>query len=270
MDFFSIRKKAKERAGKKAAPEGPAAPASAPPAPAAPPALEDALRAELQRLEAPPAPAPEAQPPPGPAPALPPPAAAPAAAAAAPAAPFDPLDEFFWSEGEIAPALPDLGLAGSEGPADAAAVALREYVTFLLGGEEYGLAIEQVREILRPPPITEVPRAPGHVLGVITLRGEVVPVLDARRCLSLPPAAPGPRSRIVVCDGAEGRVGLLVDSVSQVVRLPAGAIEPRPPGVGGAAAEAIAGIGREGDRLVVLLHLDVLLGAAAAPAEVRA
>ena len=132
--------------------------------------------------------------------------------------------------------MPDLGLGASgrtarEGPT----VARREYVAFFLGDEEYGVSIERVREILKPPPITEVPRAPPPVIGVITLRGEVVALVDPRRRLDLPPAAPGPRARVVVCETADGPIGLVVDSVSQVVRLPAGAIEPRPSGIGGPA-----------------------------------
>jgi purine-binding chemotaxis protein CheW len=278
MDFLSIRKKAQERAelrarrGEEAAAPAPGREApAAPPPPAGPQAeapggapIEDALRAELQRLEAPP----PASRSPEPLPTLP---AASAGPAPAPAGLLDPLDEFFWREDEAAPALPDLGLGAAERPAaGAAAGELREYITFLLGGEEYGVAIERVREILRLPAITEVPRAPAHVLGVVTLRGEVVAVIDPRRRLALAPAEPGPGARIVVCESALGPVGLLVDAVAQVVRLPPGAIEPRPPGVGGAAAEAIAGIGREADRLVILLHLDVLLGTSVPQGEGRA
>jgi purine-binding chemotaxis protein CheW len=281
MDFLSIRKKARERAEARARQEEAAAPpaadrppppdpgarAGAPPPPEPAPPIEDALREELSQLEtAPPPPPPvAAAPQAAPAPRAP---AAPEPPPAAPPPPRDPLDEFFWREDEAAPELPDLGLAAAEQPAARErAGELREHVTFLLGAEEYGVAIERVREILRPPPITEVPRAPEHVLGVVTLRGEVVPVIDPRRRLALPPAPAGPRSRIVVCETADGPVGLLVDAVSQVLRLPPGAVEPRPPGVGGAASEAISGIGREADRMVVLLHLDVLLGGQAAVGE---
>jgi purine-binding chemotaxis protein CheW len=135
-------------------------------------------------------------------------------------------------------------------------------VTFLLGAEEYALAIERVREILKPPSIAEVPRAPAHVLGVVNVRGEVVTVVDPRPRLALPPAAPGRAARILLCDAADGPAGLLVDAVSQVVRLAPSAIEPRPAGLGGAGAEAVAGIGRDRGRFFILLDLDALLPAA--------
>ncbi|MBI5070549.1 MAG: purine-binding chemotaxis protein CheW [Deltaproteobacteria bacterium] len=261
MDFLSIRRKARERAEAQARREAAAAPhprpaeAPVPPAPPVPePPIEQALRAEAARPALAPAPEP------------PPPAAAPPAAA-----PADPLEAFFWREDEEAPPIPDLGgTAPGAGAGGGPGQALREYVTFLLAGEEYGLAIGRVREIVKPPPIAEVPRAPEHVVGVVTLRGEVVPVFDPRRRLSLPPQAPGARTRIVVCESARGPAGLLVDAVSHVVRLPPGAVEPRPPGIGGAGTEAIVGIGREGERLVILLDLDLLLGTAAPPpAEAR-
>lgn len=184
----------------------------------------------------------------------------------APAPPADPLDDFFWREDETAPAVPDLGLGTGGAAAEAPAGRRREFVAFLLGDEEYGIPIERVREILKPPPVTEVPRAPAPIVGVITLRGEVVALLDPRPSLALPPAAAGPRSRLVVCESPDGPVGLMVDAVSEVVRLPEGAIEPRPPAIAGAGAGPIAGIGRDGRRLVILLDLDRLLPRAA-PAQ---
>lgn len=271
MDFLSIPKKAKERdaAREQEAAPPPPAPAEGP-ARAPGPAIEDALRAEIERLETEP-PAAEPAPPPEPGPPLEPaspPEPAPAPEPLPPPARLDPLDEFFWREDEPAPPLPDLGTTGPERqPAGSAAGELREYVAFLLGAEEHAVAIGRVREILKPTAITEVPRAPPHVLGVITLRGEVVAVVDPRQRLALPRAEPGPRSRIVVCEGPDGQVGLLVDAVSQVVRLPPAGIEPRPPGVGGEAADAIAGIGRDGSRLVILLDVDALLGAPSAARE---
>jgi purine-binding chemotaxis protein CheW len=103
---------------------------------------------------------------------------------------------------------------------------------------------------------------------VIIVRGEVIPVFDPRRRLGLPPVAPSRGSRVLVCDAGEsGSIGLLVDGVSQVVRLRRADVEPRPHGVGGAAADYIAGIGREGGRLFVLLDLPAVLRGAASPKE---
>lgn len=179
---------------------------------------------------------------------------APPAAAAAPEGmpEADPLEEFFFQESEVAAATRrDWGPGLAE--------ALREVLTFRLGPEEYAVGVEVVREILKAPPITEVPRAPAHVLGVILLRGQVVPVHDPRRRLGLPAAGVAAGARVVVCDAGEGLVGLLVDGVVEVLRLPPSAIEARPQGIAGIDSEYIAGVGREGGRLFVLLDAGALL-----------
>lgn len=269
MDFLSIRRKARERAQAEARRRAGAAASPHPPEPGS---IEQALRQEGAR---PPPPAPSVAAPAAPPAAAPPPASSePPSRGPPPAAarsPEDPLRDFFWSEDEEAPAVPDLGGAAPEEAAGAGRrQARQEYVAFHLGAEEYGLDIDRVREIVKPPPIAEVPRGPAHLVGVVTLRGEVVPVFDPRRRLSLPSLPPGPRARILVCESARGEVGLLVDAVSQVVRLPASAIEPRPAVRGAGGSEAIAGIGRAGERLVILLDLDLLLGLAPPPAEPEA
>jgi purine-binding chemotaxis protein CheW len=134
-----------------------------------------------------------------------------------------------------------------------------EYLTFLLGAEEYAVAIERVREVMKSPPVTEVPRAPPHVLGVVTVRGEVVAVIDPRRRLGLPGLAPEGNERVIIVDAGDGPCGILVDRVASVVRLRPGTIEPCPQGLGGANADCLAGIGREGDRLFTVLDLGALL-----------
>jgi len=180
----------------------------------------------------------------------------------------DPFDEFFWDPDEPPPP-GELGAAASSpAPARADAVAREEYLTFLLGTEEYAVAIERVREVLKCPPVTEVPRAPAHVLGVVTVRGEVVPVFEPRRRLGLPAAAPAEGTgRIVIVDAGDGPCGLLVDAVASVVRLPPGSIEPCPQGIGGASQEFLAGIGREADRLFTVLDLGALLRRPPPPAR---
>jgi purine-binding chemotaxis protein CheW len=172
--------------------------------------------------------------------------------------PGDPLDDFFFEEGEGAAGLEGLPVAASVPHAEAP-VALEEYLTFLLGAEAYGVAIGRVREVMRSPPVTEVPRAPPDVMGVITVRGEVVAVFDPRRRLGLPPDRSGDAARVVIVEDGGGPFGLLVDSVSSVVRLPAGAVEPCPQGLGGASADCLSGVGRDHDRLFTVLDVSALL-----------
>jgi purine-binding chemotaxis protein CheW len=180
--------------------------------------------------------------------------------------PPDPLDEFFYREDEEAPPVPAVGAPLAREDREEAEPAFREeYLTFLLGDEEYAVAIERVREVMRSPPITEVPHAPPHVLGVVTVRGEVVAVFDPRRRLGLPGSAPPAGSgRVVIVDAGEGPCGLLVDRVSSVVRLRPGSIEARPQGIGGASADCLAGIGRHGERLFTVLDLGAFLRRTAA------
>jgi purine-binding chemotaxis protein CheW len=97
------------------------------------------------------------------------------------------------------------------------------------------------------------------------VRGEVIAVFDPRRRLALPPAVPGRAARVLVCDAGEGPRGMLVDAVSDVVRLPASAIEARPTGIGSDPGGAIVGIGRERGRLFILLDAAELLRDAPAP-----
>jgi purine-binding chemotaxis protein CheW len=115
-----------------------------------------------------------------------------------------------------------------------------------------------------------VPRAPAHILGVVTVRGEVVAVIDPRRRLGLAAAHPAEgEGKIVIVDAGEGPCGLHVDRVASVVRLRPGSIEPCPQGIAGQRSEVLAGIGREGDRLFTVLDLPALLRRAPSRAEGR-
>jgi purine-binding chemotaxis protein CheW len=176
-----------------------------------------------------------------------------------PLPPADPLDEFFYRADEPGPDLGALATAPAA-PAPASEPLERdEYLTFLLGAEEYGVEIGRVREVMRSPPITEVPRAPADVLGVITVRGEVVAVVDPRRRLGLPPGGSVESGRVIIVDDGRGAFGLLVDAVANVVRMRRGSIEPCPPGMGGASADCLDGIGRDHDRIFTVLAVSALL-----------
>jgi purine-binding chemotaxis protein CheW len=136
-----------------------------------------------------------------------------------------------------------------------------EYLAFGLASETYAVQIAQLAEILRPPPITEVPRAPRVVLGVVSVRGKLVTVIDLRRRLNLVEAPIDRRSRILLVDSGLGeQLGLLVDEVQQVWRLAAEEIEPA--GVlGGDQPVHILGIGRPtgvvGGEATMLILLDL-------------
>ena len=133
-----------------------------------------------------------------------------------------------------------------------------EYLAFGLAGETYAVQIAQLAEILRPPPITEVPRAPGIILGVISVRGKLVTVVDLRRRLRLTEAPIDRRSRILLVESGGGeQMGLLVDEVQQVWRLAVEEIEPASV-LGGDQAVHIAGIGRPaGVDGIMLILLDL-------------
>jgi purine-binding chemotaxis protein CheW len=136
-----------------------------------------------------------------------------------------------------------------------------EVLAFSLGDEEYGVDIRRLRGIIRTPPITEVPRAPPFVLGVIGVRGEVLPVVDLRLRLRKPRAAPGPASRVLIARRDDEAFGMVVDAVHQVVRLRDEEIEATPALLGASDSEYIAGIARPwGDRMLILLAVDAVLG----------
>jgi len=132
-------------------------------------------------------------------------------------------------------------------------------VVFKLGRHELGIEISQVHEVLKWRAPAPVPRAPAFVEGVIDLRGEVVPVVDMRKRLGLAAPEPSPDTRIVIVGFGEERIGLIVDHVSEVSRIPEDAISKAPKYFRGLTAELIQGLARFGDRLVVLLRIERIL-----------
>jgi purine-binding chemotaxis protein CheW len=179
-----------------------------------------------------------------------------------------PLDDFFYREDEAGPGSGLMGPSAAAGEL-LAPVVLEEYLTFQLGGETYGLEIGRVLEVLRTPRITEVPRAPAGVAGIITVRGEVVTVVDPRGRIGLPHAEGPPAGRVVIVHDEEGTCGLLIDRVAGVARLPRGALEPCPQALGSAGGELFLGIGREQDRLFLVLDPRALLRPLRRGGEVR-
>jgi purine-binding chemotaxis protein CheW len=136
---------------------------------------------------------------------------------------------------------------------------LLQLVTFSIGEEEFGVDILKVQEIIRTMEITKVPRAPAFVEGVINLRGKVIPIIDLRRRFGLQSRNHDKHTRIIVIEISNMIVGFVVDSVSEVLRIPANTVEPPPPVVAGLESEYISGVGKLEDRLLILLDLDRLL-----------
>lgn len=134
-----------------------------------------------------------------------------------------------------------------------------QFVSFLLEEVEFGINILAVHEILRMPEMTRLPNTPDFIKGVINLRGNVIPIVDVRIRFDFPAGTITDLTRVIVVETGEKLVGLLVDNVYQVVRLPEHNIDPPSDLIEGVSEEFIAGIGRMRDRLVVILNLDNIL-----------
>jgi purine-binding chemotaxis protein CheW len=130
-----------------------------------------------------------------------------------------------------------------------------QVVTFALGSEEYGVDIAQVQEINRMVTITHVPRAPQFMEGVINLRGQLIPIIDLRTRFGMERSERTKNTRIVVTEIGNKRIGMVVDSVSEVLRIPVEQIEDAPDLVAGVDTEYIRGVGKMGDRLIIMLDL---------------
>lgn len=135
----------------------------------------------------------------------------------------------------------------------------RQLVAFELADETYGVDIYQVREIIRVPEVTRVPKAPDFVEGVINLRGGVIPVLDLRRRFGMEPLDGSDDARIIIVELGEQLVGMRVDGVSEVLRAEADQIEPPSPYIVNVESQFVTGIARVGDKLVILVDLNLIL-----------
>lgn len=134
-----------------------------------------------------------------------------------------------------------------------------QLVSFNIGSEEFGVDILKVQEINRMVEITKVPQAPHYVEGVINLRGKVIPIVDLRKRFNLDLKDHDKNTRIVVVDIGGNIMGMIVDAVSEVLRLPANTIEPAPEIVTGVNAEYIKGVAKLEDRLLIFLELSKVI-----------
>jgi purine-binding chemotaxis protein CheW len=136
---------------------------------------------------------------------------------------------------------------------------LRQFVSFIIAGEEFGVNILTVQEIIRPVEITRVPHAPEFVEGVINLRGRILPVIDLRTRFGFPEREQDDDMRIVVVEIGEQTIGFMTDSVQEVLRVDVTSIEPAPEIAVGIDAGYLRGVAKLDERLLILLELENIL-----------
>jgi purine-binding chemotaxis protein CheW len=135
-----------------------------------------------------------------------------------------------------------------------------QLVTFTLRNEEYAVDILNVQEINRITEITQVPNSPSYVEGVINLRGKVMPVINLRKKFGLEDKERDDTSRIIIMDIKGVTNGLVVDSVSEVLRIPTDIVEPPPPMSSDISSKFIKGVAKLENRLIILIDINELLG----------
>jgi purine-binding chemotaxis protein CheW len=134
-----------------------------------------------------------------------------------------------------------------------------ELLTFIIAGEQYAVSIDHLVEIVTPRGATPVPNADPTIVGIISLRGTMVTVIDVRRKLRHPAAAAGNDTRIIVAERGSEVLGFEVDRVLRVVKVDSAAIEPHPVVHSSELSEAVRGVFRHANALTILLDLDKLL-----------
>jgi len=136
---------------------------------------------------------------------------------------------------------------------------LLQLVSFNIGQEEFGLSIQSIQEINRMVEITRVPNSPEFVSGVINLRGKVIPIINLRKRFGFPPKENDRNTRIIVVELSGMVVGFVVDSVSEVLRIPKNITEPPPSIIAGIGSEYITAVAKLDNRLLILLDLERVL-----------
>jgi purine-binding chemotaxis protein CheW len=135
----------------------------------------------------------------------------------------------------------------------------KELVLFELGKEVYGVDISVVIEIIRMQPITKVPKAPFFVEGVINLRGKVIPIVDMRKRFGLPKAEQNKDNRIMVLDSGGQNIGIIIDAVTEVLRIPSDSVEPPSNIIVSAASDYLLGIAKHDKNMIILLDMERVL-----------
>ncbi len=135
-----------------------------------------------------------------------------------------------------------------------------QLVSCRLGGEEYGIEITKIREIILISEITQVPQTPHYVKGLINLRSTVIPVIDLRARFGMPEEELTDESRIMVLNVGTKTIGIIVDAVSEVLRVTADQIAPPPATVAGLGREFLTGLVKLENQLLILLDVDKIFG----------
>lgn len=138
--------------------------------------------------------------------------------------------------------------------------ATMQLVSFRLGQEEYGVEITKVQEIILMGEITRVPQTPDYIKGLINLRSTVIPIVDLRLRFGLPPQEPTDETRIMVVNVRGKTIGIIVDAVSEVLRISKEQIAPPPPTVAGLGRKYLTGLVKLDKRLLILLDIEKILG----------
>ncbi len=136
---------------------------------------------------------------------------------------------------------------------------LSQIVSFRLANEEYGVDIMRAQEIIMPGQITRVPEVPDYICGLINLRGHVIPIVDLRRRFGLSAKPNDEHTRIIVVNVASKTIGIVVDAVTEVLRISAGQIEPPPSSVTGIDHDYIRGLVKLEEKLLILLNIERIL-----------
>jgi purine-binding chemotaxis protein CheW len=136
-----------------------------------------------------------------------------------------------------------------------------QMINFTLGGDEYAVEIQKVREVINFRELTPLPKAPSFVKGIINLRGEVIPVIDLREKLGLAHEAYSALTNVIIVEIGRKAVGVVVDDVRHVIRLAPGEVAPSPPFIGGLSGKYVSGVAKIGERLVVVLDMERILSA---------
>jgi Chemotaxis signal transduction protein len=134
-----------------------------------------------------------------------------------------------------------------------------KFLTFALGAEEYGIEILNVREIICLMDITTVPQTPDYMKGVINLRGKVIPVIDLRLKFSMPEEVHTQETCVIVVEVNNAQIGIIVDSVSEVLDIKSTAIEDAPSFGQGIDTDFIMGLGKTKEKIIILLDIDEVL-----------